>query len=62
MTENYTSSYNIALEDNSSAFWPPRINYPRISTFLAYLRSKFFAAQIVLALEALHKHKIIYRE
>ena len=27
-----------------------------------YRRAKFYAAQIILALEALHKHKVIYRE
>jgi hypothetical protein len=53
---------SIALVGNFLICWPSRTNSMRNSNYLFYSRAKFYAAEIVLALEELHKNKIIYRE
>lgn len=61
MKRSSTLYFNIAQEVNSLAFFPLRISFPKNSnSFLS--RTKFYAAQIFLALDALHQRNIIYRD
>lgn len=61
MKKSSTLYFNIVQEANSLAFFPLRISFPKSSNSLSS-RTKFYAAQIFLALDALHQRNIIYRE
>lgn len=61
MKRSSTLYFNIAQGVNYLVFSPLRISFLKSSnSFLS--RTKFYAAQIFLALDALHQRNIIYRE
>ena len=62
MKKNYTLFSSTVLAANSLAFSPLKTNSLKNSKHSSYRRTKFYAAQIVLALEALHERNVIYRE
>jgi len=62
MTRNCTSSWNTVRGDSCSDCSPSRISSAKNSNNGVYPRSKFYSAQVFLALDALHQKNVIYRE
>jgi hypothetical protein len=60
--KNSISFWSTALAENCSGSFPSKISWLNNSKNVFILRTKFYAAQVVLALEALHQRNVIYRE
>ena len=58
----YILFWSTVQEANCSDSSPSKTNSLKNSKLSSYHRTKFYAAQIVLALEALHERNVIYRE